>query len=426
MAKINKSLIGLLLLIVVTLGALPQQPTVKATSPTDDWSMFGHDAARTSYSNSSVPASAATPVWISEDIFNLACAPVIRDGKLYIVNGDYLFCFNASNGTEIWQSKLANPNDYIGVAVDGMYVYTTSAAYNTSTGSLMFIYAKQGATSPIVVDGAVFLGSHTEVFAVNASSGSLLWVNDDLWTENSPAFADGLLFLSVYGTSNDGIYALNAYTGKQVWYYRLDSSLGRLAVADGRVYVNAQYTVCLDAFNGTELWRTMAGGFVGKGSPVIVGQYLVLGTTAVDSSTGILLWNNTDSEFSGEIYSPVAADNTVYLYGNVDNGQEGMYSIDEKLFALDISTGNIIWEYIIPNSHDTWIQSYPVVADGMVYVVTRSGLYAFGNPSTPADSAVVPWFLVPLVFILAVAVAVLAAKILRDKRKQCPKNSVNK
>ena len=110
-------------------------------------------------------------------------------------------------------------------------------------------------SSPAMVDGVVYVGSHDgNLYALDAATGSLRWSFPTAGAvRSSPAVVDGV----VYVTSWDGnAYAVDAATGQERWR----SSIGGLAdsspvVANGIVYVASSDLYALDAATGVELWN---------------------------------------------------------------------------------------------------------------------------------------------------------------------------
>src|SRR5205823_2383363 len=73
-------------------------------------------------------------------------------------------------------------------------------------------------SSPAISGGIVYVGSDdTNVYAFNASNGSLVWkFKTGGMVDSSPAVVDGV----VYVGSNDGkVYALNASNGTKKWSF---------------------------------------------------------------------------------------------------------------------------------------------------------------------------------------------------------------
>ena len=113
-------------------------------------------------------------------------SPTIDNGKLYIQGGDKLFCFDASDGTLVWDYVAPNGN--------------------------------AGWSTPVVEDGIVYandLGSGLQAF--DANSGEELWsyATSTGATDHSPTVFDG----TVYITGVNGISTVDALTGELIWNY---------------------------------------------------------------------------------------------------------------------------------------------------------------------------------------------------------------
>src|SRR5580704_8650955 len=130
-------------------------------------------------------------------------------------------------------------------------------------------------SSPAVVDGVVYIsvGEIYELVALNAATGAELWINVDCCAYSAPAVANGV----VYVGSDVGIWAVNASTGALLWSYAagdyVDSSP---AVANGVVYVgsNDKSVYALNASTGAKLWGYTTGGAVTSSPAVANGVVL--------------------------------------------------------------------------------------------------------------------------------------------------------
>jgi outer membrane protein assembly factor BamB len=255
---------------------------------------------------------------------------------------------------------VANGLVYVGVD-NGLY------AVNASTGELLWSYPTGGGIaffSPAVANGVVYVGSYGDdkVYALKASTGELLWSYVTGTVESSPAVANGVVYVGSY---SDRLYALDASTGGLLWSYTTgDIVESSPAVANGVVYVASRKSLyALNASTGDLLWSYPTGGYV-YSSPAIAKGVVYVGSGdgklyALNASTGGLLWaDNGGFDYS----SPAVANGVVY---------DG--SISGKLFALDAWTGKPLWSYVTGGV----IDSPPAVANGVVYVASRDGkLYA--------------------------------------------------
>src|SRR5580704_9263894 len=151
-------------------------------------------------------------------------------------------------------------------------------------------------SSPAVVDGVVYIsvGEIYELVALNAATGAELWINVGCCAYSAPAVANGV----VYVGSDVGIWAVNASTGALLWSYAagdyVDSSP---AVANGVVYVgsNDKSVYALNASTGAKLWGYTTGGAV-TSSPAVANGVGYVGSNdksvyALDAATGAKLWS---------------------------------------------------------------------------------------------------------------------------------------
>ena len=226
--------------------------------------------------------------------------------------------------------------------------------------------------SPAVSDGVAYVGAE-ELYALNASTGELLWRYGAGYTRggsiprvgSSPAVAEGIVY---YGSLNRVVYALDAKTGKLLRGYGTRSSVESTpAVVDGVLYVGSDddHVYAFEVSSGGSLsrygvnedplWRYETGDEV-HSSPAVADGTVYVGSNdgkiyALLAPTGELVWRY---ETGDAVYSsPAVADGTVYVGSN-----------DGKIYALDASTGELVWRYETGDA----VYSSPAVADGVVYV----------------------------------------------------------
>jgi PQQ-dependent dehydrogenase (methanol/ethanol family) len=146
--------------------------------------------------------------------------------------------------------------------------------------------------------------------------------------ETSPIIVNGVMYVT---TSFSQVYALNAQTGEQLWYYK--QPLGPIttyccgpnnrgvAVADDKVYLATldAKLVALDAKTGNKVWQTDIAdpelGYSETMAPTVVKGKVLIGTNggeygirgfvrAYDAKTGKLIWNfDTTAEKSVGVWA---------------------------------------------------------------------------------------------------------------------------
>ena len=177
-------------------------------------------------------------------------------------------------------------------------------------------------SSPAVVDGTVYFGSHDyNFYAVDAATGKMRWeFRTGSFVNSSPAVVNGV----VYFGSNDGyLYALDAVTGRELWAFKTQYGVeSSPAVANGMVYFGGDddYVYCLNADSGKKIWRFKTGDWV-TSSPVIVNGILYIGSK--DDSLYAL--NASDGRFrlkfnasSGIVSAPAVDGGEVYFTSQIN------------------------------------------------------------------------------------------------------------
>src|SRR5437588_5769706 len=150
--------------------------------------------------------------------------------------------------------------------------HTTISAANVATLGIAWTLPLTGrgltgadVANPVIAAGIAYLqDGASNVMAVRYATGTVLWThryNSPDYGPNGVTIANG----RIYGVTATGVFALDAKTGRQVWY---DTHLAahnasfRIApqVANGTVFVSSSLTVgggiiyALDARTGAKIW----------------------------------------------------------------------------------------------------------------------------------------------------------------------------
>jgi len=236
--------------------------------------------------------------------------------------------------------------------------YSTSTAPKTNQTLWSYMIGKYMIrSSPAVADGVVFMNAGAGVYALNATTGALIWsYTTGSSVYSCPAVADGVVFV---GSCDNKTYALNATTGALIWSYTTGSSVyGSAAVADGVVFVGSDKVYALNETTGALIWSYIGGfAFSVNSCPAVADGVVFVGSLddkvyALNETTGALIWSYTTG---GDVYwsSAAVADGVVFVG-----------SCDDKVYALNETTGALIWSYTTGAS----VLSSPALADGKVYV----------------------------------------------------------
>jgi len=221
---------------------------------------------------------------------------------------------------------------------------------------------------PVVANGVVYVAAHqSDLYALNADTGALLWSYPQAVAYNSPAAANGAVYFVAYDAQPYQLYlcALNANTGALLWKYMLGDDYttnGPTVVANGIVYIARQNSAevdALDAGTGTLLWTApvfTSGVAVASGVAYLGARDLY----ALNARTGALLWKFPGTKYGFE--TPFVANGVVYaVEGN-----------NAYLYAVDASTGALLWIYT--PGYSIW--GSPAVGNGVLYVTGGETVYA--------------------------------------------------
>jgi eukaryotic-like serine/threonine-protein kinase len=423
---------------------------VAASVPLEAQSSFRGGPAHLGVYDSQAPRQLSLK-WTFATHGEIVSSPAVAGGAVYFGSKDgNLYAVDAASGKFRWKFDAHGQVNSSPAMVDGV-VYAVSLdgslyAVDAATGKQRWSFATEGEhrftkagnlgtfpptevvpdpwdfylSSPAVVGDAVYFGSGDgQVYAVDASSGSLRWKfkTGDV-VHSSPAVSGGIVYIGSWDTY---LYALDAATGALKWKFKTgkDNKIhlmtgipGSAAVADGVVYFGCRDAnfYALDALNGALKWKTPNDGSWVIASPAVADGAVYYTTSdtfrfqALDAATGkVLYWLPTG------IYgfsSPAIAGSHAY-FGTFD-GQLHDVDLKRRAYAGAFATpgftangprflgpdgklkGDAVWsgptlDETIVDMHTKLfsmgsILSSPVVQDGTVYFGSVDGkLYALGN-----------------------------------------------
>lgn len=216
--------------------------------------------------------------------------------------------------------------------------------------------------------------------------------------ESSPIVIDGVIFISSF----DDVFALDGATGDLLWQYKYNPLPGKttgrnfgVAVGDGKVFLGTHddHVVALDQKTGKEVWKvadadsTSCGRCSIQAAPLIVKDKVIVGAagaagslTAYDMKTGHRVWRFSMIPKPGEPGHETWPDDDTWKRGGISIWQTGSFDADlnlvywgtgdccgeanrgdvkfadlyeDSILALDADTGKLRWYYQeIP--HDNW------------------------------------------------------------------------
>jgi outer membrane protein assembly factor BamB len=204
-----------------------------------------------------------------------------------------------------------------------------------------------------------------------ARPGAEVWRAETDSSVDYLAVADGVVYA---GTGQDAVYALDATTGKRVWWRATSTTdNSQLVVADGAVVIADPVgggVLALSAATGQRLWgvtATGSGGVLGlaaDGDRVFCGYAAESGTTggvtAFGAATGTLLWTaEFDQDLDTNGGGLAAAGGAVYATTS-----------DGEIYAYGAATGTRLWR--VHGRGVTFGGASPLVSGGVVYACSTS------------------------------------------------------
>ena len=232
-----------------------------------------------------------------------------------------------------------------------------SASWRFTTGSPVV-------TAPAVANGVVYVGSmDTCAYALDAKTGKLLWsfaANNQLMSQ--PLVADGRVYLAsgnkgfvsdIRGTGQNGIYALNAATGREEWFFpTVGENMPTPTYDNGVIYEagGGKIFYAINAVTGKLLWDVPDGAIDSMSSPKIVGNIAVFGqclpcqVSGINIQTHQVAWTLPLPQAGSGVddNTPAVSGNTVYM-----QAPEGAVFKQIVEMAIDASTGQVVWQRVL-------------------------------------------------------------------------------
>lgn len=227
------------------------------------------------------------------------------------------------------------------------------------------------AGAPVIAGGTVYvMDAEGAVSAIDASNGGTRWRQSTVKDSDNRtiafgggvSFADGVL----YATNGLGdVIAMNPATGAETWRKKPGGPLrGSPTVANGVVYVLSQdnQLYALNAPDGAILW-TQSGSIESQGVFGVAAPAAAQGTVVVGFSSGELnayryengrlVWGDTLSRSS--ISTAVSSLSDIDANPVIDNGRVFALGKGGRLVAIELTSGNRLWEQTIAGIATPWV-----------------------------------------------------------------------
>jgi len=377
--------------------------------------------------------------------FGSRSAPLIMNNRVYMINraseGETLqervICLDIDTGKVIWEHRF---NAFLTDIVAHRLGWSnlcgdpfTGHIYAHGVQGMFFCFSKDGnviwkkslteeygrisgyggrTNTPIIWGDLVVMSSLTSswgaygrgkhrFWAMNKLSGEMVWWSDPGeapldTTYSVPVMRHGTL---IVGIADGSVVRVVAETGETLWRTLIskrgiNSSVVVSPSQKGKMQVYAMHSeenlegnvmgslVCLDFNDGSIIWerKAMRAGYT---SPVLAGDLLFIADNSanlhcLDAATGETHWmHNYGSEGKG---SPVYADGKIYV-GEVGGSYSVLKVSKETCEVLDHD------EFIEDTGIAVEIFGTPTVAQGRVFLPTRTDIYCIATKPTPVADA---------------------------------------
>ncbi|MDE4908354.1 PQQ-binding-like beta-propeller repeat protein [Methanogenium marinum] len=300
-------------------------------------------------------------------------APAAADGVVYFPsNLSELYAYDISTQEEIWNISLDSTIASAPVIdLDSLYITTSTTLYEVSLadGSILETREIAGTSSTPALDSLnnrVYVGTGSGLICLDVTDicGVPVWNADIAKITTSPVIAGEY----VYAATNEeksSLYAFSAVNGTEMWSYPLPEPEGgnwasfwgsSPAVADGTLYIGAEYTNTLFAFGPGASCEASVVLREGEQTALSDGT-LVNETTAAGAlqaaSEAFGFTTDTSAGDWGSVLNVLGdmgydADTGQY-WQQFDNGEVSMIGIDQKVRDGDtISFWYSGWGDVLP------------------------------------------------------------------------------
>jgi outer membrane protein assembly factor BamB len=419
--------VQLIVLISLGLGLTMANPAVS------EWICYKGSLERTSSSNAPAPDTCYL-LWEVDTGSELVASPVVKDGNVFQVALEKLFCIDSDMGNSLWISDVPVHRSEPFLTDDKIIVATNRGilALSIETGEIIWEYVYSGrirpefpledyiVSSPAVSKGRVVVGTMPYFYAetnpftlpeelflicLDEKSGNEKWyLETGLGVRSSPCVIYGKAF-----AASREMLCIDIKTGKVLWnsediypwelgkpvkerYAYVDStpalyhgilvagSSEEQWIISQQQYVKWQKIVFMDQYTGDILWEWVEKG-VSASSPAVYQEYVY--TYSFDGMVRCLSFLEGKELWKTSISEP--REKKIYkfrLWPSPTVADDKVYigSIEGVFYCLDAETGEILWKYETEGE----IRSAPAVVPGKVLVSSTDGtLYCFGiDPAT--------------------------------------------
>jgi len=272
---------------------------------------------------------------------------------------------------------------------------------------------------PVIADGRVFtMDSEANVSAFDVTNGRRQWrIRLTPRKEDEGAMGGGLAYHAgklIATTGYGDVFAIEPASGRIFWITPLKLPIRAAPTADGsRVFVitydNQMHA--LDIERGEEQWThsgiTEPAGFLGAANPAVEGNTVITPYSsgevlALRADTGAVAWSEQLIRSSGRI-SQAGTLNDINGRPVIDRGRVYAVSQSGRFIAIDMRTGERVWERVIASVQTPWVAGdfiYAITIDAEIICLSRRDgkvkwirqLRRYEDPKAKTNKGVISWF----------------------------------
>jgi outer membrane protein assembly factor BamB len=254
-------------------------------------------------------------------------------------------------------------------------------------------------SNTLTLRSVVYIGTKTGFYCINAITGKTKWhfspgPGYQQVCSSTPIMQNGDVIFNL----GDSLYALDMLSGEKKWASYCRHFRSALYTYGYRLYFGTPYGIaCYNVDNGQPIWFHKYSVVEAKqnhnSSPIVINEVVYVGGAsdnnlyALNASTGDVIWEKNITVF-GAYSSPTWYNNQVYMLG------------DSSLFVFNASNGNLLFQkkfnfrfsYQCPTAFNNKLY---VAADSFYCFNPDNGdrVWAFGDTSSMHSSCTTDGFI---------------------------------
>ncbi|MBX0302917.1 PQQ-binding-like beta-propeller repeat protein [Haloarcula salinisoli] len=328
--------------------------------------------------------------WKYETPGRIRSSPTVAGGTVFFGNlRSRVHAVSVSAGRNQWDARLPNGGILTSPAIDKNRVYAVNnfgyfAALDRSTGEEDWSISIDGGytlgglnSSPLLYQQTIYVGMHDgKLYAIDAESGEIQWAfQTGSQIETSPIAINGQIFIG----SGSELYAISTSDGQEQWVLTEPSDAVRTPTEhEGTLYFAAEdgTVYAVDGTDGTIEWTHGRESKI-ESTPTVYENSLYIGLARGPSAVACLDTNNGKEQWvsgTGNVFgSPTVAGGTVFFCTSLGD-----------IYAVNLDSEEYEWTF--HSESEERMLSSPTVVDGVMFVGSDDGMLYALNAGTDASS----------------------------------------